>query len=759
MNKSLLSRAGTAVFSLAVAATAFAGNVPQYTVETTANPYRFMGDATKIHTIQEGSKTSAIFANGSVSSEGQAAMGFPIGFDFVYGGQTVNQFVPTTHGAVFFGKDYVRVAIDPSLALKAGDHMGYETMVAGVVPAEDAVKAGEISYKTTGEEGNRICTVQFNEITLDEDNPWSSRCGIYNLQIRMYENGNKLEMAIEEVSNPAWANKLFCGMRGWDATDGLLLKSSNLRKEGLTRSESTSASATDYESLIKWDNYNDPHTTPANVSYMFTPSTDTTLPSSSPRNLTVTEEDNVLTIKCDKAPDAASTVILISETPFTDADYPVDGATFPIKQFRTGDKYVTTFGNATAIYYGQDENIELKYSNIQAGTNYYVAAVSANGVPMYDKAHAAVFTMSSANEAPTNVSVMPGETTLTVSWECPVDAIVAMTTERLPYEEQKYPFRTTGKFGVPTVSVSEGDELEGGGKVIYVGSDNEITVDVPANEMVYFSLWSKEGEVISSTASTAYGVTYASLPFEPKLEERNYNLVPAGWTSSDNGLSYRVLRRPGDNADALYAISENDEPVFESPLMTIPKDATIEFEYSLETAADAGMAGGGDISKGVVPGYFGLSATDQNPSENYGLWVSLGDTRVKTVNKYEGTLNKDENGAFLRGSSSFERFEAVAPELENNRVRLRIGFRTYNISELWLRKLVVKSSETNAIDGISGEEISLVAGGKGTLSVIGTQKVDVFSIDGRKVASVEGPAVISLPAGIYVANGCKVLVK
>lgn len=758
MNKSLLSRAGTAVLSLAVAATAFAGNIPQYSVKASNNLYSPLSGATRIHSVVEGSKTSAIFANGSVSSEGQAAMGFPIGFDFIYGGQTVNQFVPTTHGAVFFGKDYVRVASDPSLALKAGDHMGYETMVAGVVPAEEDVKAGDISYLTTGEAGNRVCTIQFYEITLDEKNQWGSRVGIYSYQMRLYEKDNKLEIALQENEYPAMMNKLFMGLRGWDSTDGLFMKSANLRKNGLERSTSTSGSVTDYESLISWDNWSN-GMEPANVCFAFTPSTDTTLPSSSPRNLTVTEEDNVLTIKCDKAPDAASTVILISETPFTDADYPVDGATFPIKQFRTGDKYVTTFGKATAIYYGQDENIELKYSNIQAGTNYYVAAVSANGVPMYDKAHAAVFTMSSANEAPTNVSVMPGETSLTVSWECPVDAIVAMTTERLPYEEQKYPFRTTGKFGVPTVSVSEGDELEGGGKVIYVGSDNEITVDVPANEMVYFSLWSKEGEVISSTASTAYGVTYASLPFEPKLEERNYNLVPAGWTSSDNGLSYRVLRRPGDNADALYAISENDEPVFESPLMTIPKDATIEFEYSLETAADAGMAGGGDISKGVVPGYFGLSATDQNPSENYGLWLSLGDTRVKTVNKYEGTLNKDDNGAFLRGSSSFERFEAVAPELENNRVRLRIGFRTYNISELWLRKLVVKAAEGSGIDGISGEEISLVAGGKGTLSVIGAQKVDVFSIDGRKVASVEGPAVISLPAGIYVANGCKVLVK
>lgn len=758
MTKSLLIKSGLFAIAMASPVLMSAGNIPQYGFSEGTELYFPLQNATAIHTIKD-TKTAAIFSNGSVSSEGQVAMGFPIGFDFVYGGQTVNQFVPTTHGAVFFGKDYVRVESVPSLALKAGDHMGYVSMVAGVVPADDNIKSGNISYLTTGEAGNRVCTIQFEELNLDEKSNWSNG-GVYSVQVRLYEKDNTIEFAIDEVEAPAWENKLFIGLRGWDSADGKFLKSNNLRLTGCQLSEATSASSTNYEAVVKWDNYDNPNFDAARLCYRFTPSTEQGLPAAGPQNLDVVQEEDDLIITCEKADGADATVILISETPFTDADYPVDGATFPIKAFQSGDKYVSKFGKATALYYGADEKISIKYKGVKSATTYYVAAVSANGVPMYDKAHANVFICSAANEAPSNVSVMPGEKELTVSWESEVDAIVAMTTERLSFEEQKYPYRTAGTFGRPTVDVKEGDMLEGGGKVVYVGSDKQVTVTVPKNEMVYFALWSKEGDVISAKYTSSCGVTYPSIPYEPKLEKRNYNLVPQGWTTTDDGFSYRVLRRAGDNEDALYAYSENDEPVLESPLITLPDNSIITFEYSLETAADASMSFGGDPGKGTVPGYFGYDVYDSG-DEDHRLWVAIGEEEVGSVNSYDGEMKKNDGGSYIRGTSEFLPFKAEVAKLENNRGRLRIGFRTRQTSELWLRNIKIETGEGSgsAVEGVEAENVSFITGGKGFVKVFGDKKVDIYSVDGRKVATVNGPATVQLPAGIYIADGCKVMVK
>jgi len=743
-----------ASIALAVPVIMSAGNIPQYQFSAGTDYYSPLRNGTHIYTLDGGQRASAIFANGSVTSDGQTALGFSIGFDFVYGGNVVNQFVPTTHGAVFFGKDYVRVNSSASLALKAGDHMGYETMVAGVVPAEEDTKYADISYLTTGEEGNRVCTIQFSEITLDESNPWTSVYGTYSLQMRLYEADNSIEFALDELSAPALDNKLFMGLRGWDSADGLFLKSDNMRANGCTVGSSTAPTSNDYESLVKWDCYNNPNIEPARLCYRFTPSTNTQLPTVGPSNLNVVQEDDNLKISCTKATGADATVILISEHPFTDADYPVDGATFPIKTYQKGDAFVTTFGNATALYYGKDSDISVTYPGVKSAVSYYVAAVSANGVPMYDKAHASIFTMSAANEPPTNVTIMPGKDELTISWSNPVETILAYTTERIPLEQQNYPYRTAGTFGQPAVDVAEGDEIEGGGKVAYVGSDQEVTIKVPKNEMIYFALWSKDGEIISSKYTSAYGITYTSLPYEPKLENYNYKLVPQGWNSTDGGISYRVLQRAGGE-DALYAISENNEPVLESPLITLPAEAEISFEYALETAADADGITIGNPENGTVPGYFGANRLSDGDEEHC-LWVAAGENRLGSVVKYDGKM-QDTGELYVRGTSEFRPFTCKVTKLDNQRTRLRIGFKTTNTSELWIRNLKVTAPEGSEIEGVDGENISLVMAGKGFISV--SADTEIYSIDGRKVASLHGPATIQLPAGIYIANGSKVLVK
>lgn len=110
--------------------------------------------------------------------------------------------------------------------------------------------------------------------------------------------------------------------------------------------------------------------------------TDATAPAEAPKNLSVVQEGGAAHISVDRAEGADATVLLFSEQPFTDNDYPKDGETFR-SQGKMGD-FVTKIGDATVMYYGDAEHIEIDLDGIEALKDYYIVAISANGYPAFN---------------------------------------------------------------------------------------------------------------------------------------------------------------------------------------------------------------------------------------------------------------------------------------------------------------------------------------------------------------------------------------
>ena len=78
-----------------------------------------------------------------------------------------------------------------------------------------------------------------------------------------------------------------------------------------------------------------------------------------------------------------------------------------------------------------------------------------------------------------------------------------------------------------------------------------------------------------------------------------------------------------------------------------------------------------------------------------------------------------------------------------------------------VRRLEV--SPTDFVEGVTEQKVDIV-GGEGELTVFGAEgeTLDIYAADGRKAAHVERASLVetvSLPAGLYIVRGVKVIVR
>jgi len=364
---------------------AFAGNIPQYKVSKGDASAKYSGfsDGTVIP-CKWVDGTYALLPNGTTTPNVTVSEGYPVGFSFRFGGKMVDRFLLSNSGDIYFGKDKVTY--------------GNNCFCVSMSLVKHGLKAGEISYKTTGDEGNRILTVQWKNATINQS---SGYVGKYNLQFRFHEKDGRIEMAFKEVETPGTSNGFDTSIHGWDGRDAVLLTASGLDKP-VSVSPNYKTDMLTPSSYIKWDA--DDYDNGYSPVFVFTPESDKTAPQSAPTDLNVVQNGNDLEISCRKAADAASTVVLISEQPFTDADMPVDGETFRAAYLDSNGKQwcPTRLGNAVALSYLNDSEITTVYKGIDAGKTYYVRAISANGYPAYNRTDVAEAVFSASQAAPTS---------------------------------------------------------------------------------------------------------------------------------------------------------------------------------------------------------------------------------------------------------------------------------------------------------------------------------------------------------------------
>lgn len=663
-----LAKGLTAALAISVPLLCDAGNIPQYQFSRSGDSYAEFSDGTPIPcTWNEGTVT--IYPNNYETPNEHNAQGFPIGFDYRFGGRMVDQFAVSSVGELFLGKGSVH-------------YMG-DAFTIGMTPITKGISKADISYKTTGEDGNRIFTLQFKNATLRET---STIKGKYSIQIRLYEADGRAEIAFNELETTYEGNGFDTGIHGWDRTDAVQMTAAGINPSlEVTVSPKFASNILERDSYIKWDE-ND-YDNFYKFTYTFTPSADTTAPANAPTGLTAIQNGNQLNISCSRAEGADATVVLVSESPFTDNNLPTDGETFraAYNDAQGGQHFPTTIGNAKVLYYGNDSEINLTYSGLVAGTTYYIKAMSANGYPAYGKANSADISYATTQAAPTSLIINPNSAN-SISFDIAAtnNVIVAATPEKLSGYQKGY----VGTFGTPSADAKVGDEIEGGGKVVYVGQPGTATIDCDANQMMYLRAWTVKDGVLSATSIDAAGVPVASLPYEPGIENYPVGETLQGWTATEYQFVPLPRAYQGDAAIvAKTGVDDNGQQIevsLTSPDLPLNTSVKLTFDFAMETTRDAAETeeGGVAIPQGSDPGKFG----DTGYLRIYG-----GNTLYKTVNTYSGTMTSAGSGTNEDGSSTYETVEVDIAEVGNDG-KISFRFAVPSFSTLYIKNIRIEQT-------------------------------------------------------------------
>lgn len=629
----------------------FAGNIPQYQVSKGTNKYAEFSDGISISCTWNVGEY-AIFPDGVESPNPRSAEGFPIGFNFKLGGKVFNQFVVENSGDVSFGNDMV--------------NYGGDAFVIKMSQIKNGLKRASISYKTSGEEGNRILTIQFVNAILNEASK-DNLCGKYSFQMRLYEADGKVEIALKEIETVGnIGNGFGCGILGWDEDDVILLTAKGIDSP-LSVSPHKSVDMLEPTSYIKWDEFDfDHYYQPV---YVFDPINDKTAPSESPMNLEVSQDINNLIISCKKAPSATATVVFYSQSPFTSSDFPINGETFIAG---------TKFGNATALYYGNKDNISVTVPDIESGTKYYIAALSANGYPAYAIDNATIKEFATSHTGPTSlVANSQGTKSVKLEWESQYPVIVLESNNPVSGYQKGY----IGNFGTPTVNSKVGDEIEGGGKVVYIGDAAFCNLECQPNRLTFYRAWNIKESTLSATYADAYYIPQTSLPYEPEIENYPRGEKLEGWSALDD--QYIAFKREYAGDLAVRAVSVLSEEVsLVTPEIDLRKPVKVTFEFAMETVRPPLSIGMASIPQGNKAGEFG---------EGGFLSVSVEGTTHKAISEYNGTMIAVEDG-FATGSSTFDTFEVEMPAY-GDMGHISFNFKTEETTYLYIKNIKVVSTD------------------------------------------------------------------
>jgi len=126
------------------------------------------------------------------------------------------------------------------------DASKYELLPFGSINIESG-NSSKLLYKTTGTAGDRITTIEWRDFTYTE--PFTSVNSTFNFQLKLYENGNKVEYhyGANDITTDFTAvdlSFLAVGLYSVDSNDGLFLSGNS--------SSPNTASATGTNELSAW---------------------------------------------------------------------------------------------------------------------------------------------------------------------------------------------------------------------------------------------------------------------------------------------------------------------------------------------------------------------------------------------------------------------------------------------------------------------------------------------------------------------------
>lgn len=500
-----------------------------YELELSTPGYSAITGGTVVPTSELGSDFNYAVIDGTGTSHTSSfeAQGYPIGFDFRYNDQLLNQFVVGARGYLVLGKDNVSASATNGYFIFSE---GPDDNVVGMWYRSDVVttETTEISYKLEGTEGDRVLVVQWNDLQLQVEN-WNGTVvkGVVQFQVRLYEATGNVEFCFNNFKPLAgvsmnYNDQIKMGLRG-TGTDFIMKYGTFADNVVALNDQSVGWTASNY---------------PADgTHYLWKAPEDCVAPAAQPTNLMLSSTSVQVSGEFTASESADHYLVLISKNATLSA-LPEDGVMYSEGE-AIGDATVVTYTAETSFY---------TPANLEGATPYYIFVVATNSVcmygPKYNTADVLTATIGTRPEAPVAIQITNADLSeLTVSVESNTagnDVILAWTD--VPLTNVWGDQIPGGTFGEPTGDLNVGDDITGGGKVFYKGAaGSDIKLEgLEEAKLYHVKAWSVDASgSVSSTAVSADALTAGNVPWTDGLLSQPPYEAPSGWRQgSDNIADY-----------------------------------------------------------------------------------------------------------------------------------------------------------------------------------------------------------------------------
>ena len=568
------------------------------------------------------------------------AKAFPIGFDFGYNGKVMKYFLVATNGMIQLSPtENVSSVVHKSTVTvftDSGNHDAFGLVMRnGTFGYDDT----QLSYWL---EGDDVLCIQYKNVGLQTASYMTDKKDVAKatIEYRLFQKSGNIEMKLSgfkpyDDADVGYSNFMRIGILG-DEGDFVQIQSY----------DGSVISARDNSIDYSADSY------PADGTiYTFVAPEPCETPATPPSNLQITTTSTQVSGSFTAG---SSDHYLVLAATSAMSEGPADKTKYSVGDEIGGAKVIAVVEGTEFV--GPD--------NMEPNQEYMIYVYGFNSLcsagPLYNSTPA-VGTMATKPGAPESISfsnVQKNAISVSVTAAGSAPVLVAMTDQQGVGQWGEY--IDAGAFGIPAGSYEVGDAIEGGGKVVFIGTPGDAiqVANLQEGTPYFFRAWSSDGAGgYSSLYAEGTEVTVAELPWSITIDEKvGYEATMPGWTfnnpeewNSDPDEGYLYHRA------SYIEDSENAVAWIESPFISLAEGAN-----RIKTTL-SGSAGGGWMS---------------------GDWqMADGDKIVFQLTKdgveYRDVFTIDKNNAGTLSKESFSPFTSAFEEMAGETVRLRVSiFRT-----------------------------------------------------------------------------------
>ncbi len=518
--------------------------ISSYKFEASMGTYEELTGATVLNTsaLEGDALSSQVFgADGTaVSSSGDLA-GIDIGFTFNYNQKAMTKFVVYTNGAIQLGDG--DISINPYGYYNNFSNASNFLGICGIRDITNSADA-EISYKVVGEAPNRQLIVQWKNV-VNKMAWWGE--GDYlikNQQIKLNEADGKI---------------IFC-FGQWTPTESM--SSGNFKiglggenEDFLLLNGTYEAPTTNYKNSTSAINTTTDVYPTSGLTYTFSQPDPCVAPIAQPTELALEASSSEINGSFVVSESADHYLVLCSTQPISAT--PADGVSYA-----AGDE----IDGAQVLEY-TDGNIFSLSRDLAGSTTYYFAVFAANSRclngPSYLLASPLKGEVKTKPGAPGPLTAEATDLTVvkvTATANSSGQKVVIAQSDQAGLNSIGQMLES-GAFGTPSGALSVGDEIEGGGKVIFVGipTDPIVIEGLKENSAYFFRSWSVDDDNNYSTdvsdIITATGGTVPYVPDFSQFSPYNYEYLP-GW----EGEGDFFIQEDKDGTKFLQAQASSPDP-------------------------------------------------------------------------------------------------------------------------------------------------------------------------------------------------------